>query len=327
VILPRTVPACLVFVASFVATATSSAQAFPEKPIRLITELAAGSGGDVYLRRLLPHISSVLGQPVVLDNRAGAGGVVAAEFVARAAPDGYTVLAATQNALIMRRFLAKTNSVDVFRDLVAVSEIWKATTLILAGPSVRAKSLAELIEYARANPGKVSYGTSGFGTSHHFTGEEIQQLTGSKMTHVPYKGGVGSMQAVMTGEVDVAIGFGATALPVVRSGKVRVLAVVEGRRFGGIPDVPLAAEVIPGFEPPPSWLGVFAPAALAPRLVSRLSGDIAKALRAPGLHAGAGEEGLELSGGSPREFSLQLRKQHDLIGRIARAAKILPTEH
>ena len=132
--------ACLVFAASLIATAASSAQAFPEKPIRMITELAAGSGGDVYLRRLLPHISSALGQPVVLDNRAGAGGVVAAEFVARAAPDGYTVLAATQNALIMRRFLAKTNSVDVFRDLVAVSEVWKATTLIVAGPTVRAKS-------------------------------------------------------------------------------------------------------------------------------------------------------------------------------------------
>jgi tripartite-type tricarboxylate transporter receptor subunit TctC len=304
-----------------------SAQQYPYKPIRMVTELAAGTGGDVFLRQLLPPISGALGLPVIVDNRPGAGGVVAAEAVARAAPDGYTLLAATQNALIMRPFLSKTNTVDVFKDLAAVTELWKASTLILAGPGLPVKSLAELIEYAKANPGKVSYGTSGFGTSHHFSGEQIQQLTGVKLVHVPYKGGVGSMQAAMTGEVHVAIGFAATAVPIIRSGKVRVLALVEGKRFGSLGDVPLAADVIRGFEPPPSWGGVFGPAALPQPLLGRLNGDMVKAIQTPELRARAAEEGFEIVGNSPKEFSATLRKQYELIGRIAKAANIRPSEH
>lgn len=312
---------------ALIAASAAGGQPFPYRPIRMVTELAAGTGGDVYLRQLLPHISGSIGQAVIVDNRADAGGLVAAEFVARATPDGYTILAASQNALIMRRFLSKTRGVDVFTDLVPITELWKATTLILVGPALPVKSLAELIEHARANPGKLSYGTSGFGTSHHLTGEQIQQLAGIRLVHVPYKGGVGSMQAAMAGEVHIAIGFGATALPVIRSGKVRALALVEGRRLGNMADVPSAADLIPGFEPPPSWLGLFGPAGLSQARLERLSGDITKALQSPELRAKGGEEGFELVGSSPKEFAASLRKQYELIGRIAKAANIRPAEH
>jgi tripartite-type tricarboxylate transporter receptor subunit TctC len=316
-----------IFVASFAFAMPAWCQPFPHKPIRMVTELAAGTGGDINMRRLLPQLSDAIGQSVILDNRPGAGGIVAAELVMRALPDGYTLLAASQNALVMGRFLSKTNKIDVFRDLVPITQVWKATTLILAGPNLPVKSIDELLQYAKSHPGKVSYGTSGFGTSHHFSGEEIQQLTGVRLVHVPYKGGTGSMQAAMTGEVDVAIGFGATALPVMRTGKVRVLAVIEGKPFAGMPEVPAIADIISGFEPPPSWLGVFGPAGLPPDLVQRLRGDIVKALDEPGLRARAGEEGLELVGNTPAQFAALLKKQIQLIGGIARAANIQKKEH
>jgi tripartite-type tricarboxylate transporter receptor subunit TctC len=322
---PMTRRAAIAAVALGIAT-SSGAQQYPYKPIRMVTELAAGTGGDVMLRRLLPHFSGAVGQPVILDNRPGAGGIVAAEVVTRAAPDGYSVLAASQNALVMGRFLSKANNLDLFKDFAVVTQLWKATTLILAGPNRPGKSIGELIQYARANPGKVSYGTSGTGTSHHFTGEEIQQLTGARLVHVPYKGGVGSMQAAMTGEVDIAIGFGATALPVIRTGKARVLAIVEGKPFGGMPEVPVLADVLPGFEAPPSWLGVFGPAGLPQALVERLHAGIVKALQAPDLRGTSSEEGLELVGNSPAQFTAELRKQIELVGRIARAAHIQRTD-
>ena len=308
-------------VASFAASIACGGE-FPDKPIRLVTELAAGSGGDVNLRRLLPDISAAIGQPIILDNRPGAGGIVAAELVMRAMPDGYTLLAATQNALIMGRFLSSANKLDALRDFAAITQFWKSTSLIAIGPAVRAKSIGELLDYAKANPGTVSYGTSGMGTSHHFSGEEIQQLTGARLVHVPYKGGVGSLQAALTGEVDVFIGFAATALPMIRAGKVRVLAMIEGKPFGGMPDVPLLKDVIAGFEPPPSWLGLFGPAMLPPRPVDAMRNGIAKAINAPGARGRNAEEGLELIGNSPSEFAAQLRQQTELVARLAKRANI-----
>jgi tripartite-type tricarboxylate transporter receptor subunit TctC len=317
----------LAFAAALTVTSVAVGQPYPYRPIRMLTELAAGTGGDVYLRFLLPRFMEDIGQTVILDNRAGAGGLVAAETVMRAAPDGYTILAATQNALIMRPFLSKSPGVNVFKDLVPISQIWKATTLILAGPAIPAKSLGELIAYAKANPGKVSYGTSGIGTSHHFTGEQIQQLTGVRLVHVPYKGGVGSMQAAMTGEVHIAIGFAATAVPIVRTGKVRILALVEGKRLGNMTDLPLASALIPGFEPPPSWGGLFGPAGLPQPLIQRLQSAVAKAIQGPEVRARSDEEGFEVLASTPKEFTAELKKQYDLIGRIAKAAKIQPSDN
>ena len=304
--------------AAFVPTA--SAQDYPGKPIKVIVEYPAGTGGDAVMRALAIFMTKDLGQSVVIENRAGGGGVVAAEAVARSAPDGYTVLAASSSPLIIRPYITKAQSVDVFRDLTPVTLVYNASTVILSHKSLPVNSLAELIAYVKANPGKVFYGTSGLGTSYHFMGEALDQM-GIKMVHVPYKGGTGSMQAVMTGEVPVAFGFSGSAVSAVNSGNVRVLALVDGKRFMNIPNLPDLSQVVTGFESPPSWTGLFMPANTPPAIVRRLNASVVKALSAPDFPS---FDGVEPVGSTPEAFAAKLRAQYNLIGRLAKAANIKP---
>jgi tripartite-type tricarboxylate transporter receptor subunit TctC len=301
-----------------------SAQNFPTKPIHLIVEFAPGTGGDLYLRKAFTAVATVVGQPVVIDNRAGAGGVLAAETVAHATPDGYTLLAASQNVPLIRPFLSKSNTVTLFKDLMPVTQVYKSTTLIVANPQLPVKSLPDFIAYAKANPGKISFGSSGFGSSHHFTGEELQLLAGVKMVHVAYKGGVQSMQAAATGETQISIGFAETAMPIVRAGKVRVLAIVEGQPAGELADVPLASKQIPGFEPLPSWAGLFAPGGIPPLLLQRLNTMIVKGLNLP--EAKTESELTQPIADSSASFGATLKKQYALIAKIAKAANITPKD-
>jgi tripartite-type tricarboxylate transporter receptor subunit TctC len=303
------------------ASQVAFAQEFPAKPIRMVVEYAAGTGGDAYLRTLATFMARELGQPVVIENRAGGGGVLAAESVARSAPDGYTVLAASQSPLIIRPYIARASSVDAFKDLAPVTLVYNATTLILAHKSFPAQTFNDFIAYAKANPGRVFYATSGLGTSHHFTGEALQQLTGARMVHVPYKSGTGSMQAVMTGEVPVAIGFGGSAVSAINSGNVRVLAIVEGKRFMNIPNLPEVKQAVRGFEAPPSWTGLFVPANTPPAVIRRLNAAVVKSVKAPDFPV---TDGLDSVGSTPEQFGALLRTQYNLIGKLAKQANIHP---
>lgn len=301
----------------------ASAQDYPNKAIRMIVEYPAGAGGDVFLRSLATYISKDLGQPVVVDNRAGAGGAVASEAGARAAPDGYTLLAASSNPLVIRPYIAKAPSVDVFKDLIPVTLVYNASTVILAHKSFPANTLTELIAYTKANPGKVFYATSGAGTVYHFIGEELRQMTGANMVHVPYKGGTASMQALMTGEVPVGMAFSGSAVTAYNSGNVKVLALVDGKRFMGMTNIPEVSQVLPGFEAPPSWTGLFLPANTPPAIVRRINAAVVKALKAPDF---PNFEGIERVGSTPEQFSAKLREQYNLIGRLAKASDIKPFE-
>jgi len=299
---------------------TVSAQDYPSKPIRVVVEYPAGTGGDAVMRALAAYMSKDLGQSVVIENRAGGGGVVAAEAVARASPDGYTVLAASSSPLIIRPYIAKAITVDVFRDLTPVSLVYNASTVIVSHKSLPVNSLTELITYVKANPGKVFYGTSGLGTSYHFMGEALDQL-GIKMVHVPYKGGTGSMQAVMTGEVPLAFGFSGSAVAAVNSGNVRVLSLIDGKRFMNFSNLPDLSQVVTGFESPPSWTGLFMPANTPPGVVRRLNASVVKALSAPDF---PNFDGVEPVGSTPEAFATKLLAQYNLIGRLAKAANIKP---
>jgi tripartite-type tricarboxylate transporter receptor subunit TctC len=308
------------------APAMAQAQGYPSKPVRMVTEFSAGSGGDLLIRIVATPMSEILGQPVIIENRGGAGGVIAAETVIRAAPDGYSFLAGTPNALITRRFLAKTQSFDVTKDLQPITAVGETTTVIVAHPTAPVKTMKELIDYGKANPGKISYGTSGFGSTHHLSQEQIRTLTGSELTHVPYKSGLAAIQDVFSGQIPVSYSILSSGAAFIKSGKVRVLAQVNEKRSPSVPDVPSVAEVVPGFQQVPSWTAFFGPVGMPDPVLRRLSGDAVKAIVRPDTKAKLADIGFDPIANTPEEFAALIRRQIDLVGRIVKAANIQPTE-
>jgi tripartite-type tricarboxylate transporter receptor subunit TctC len=309
--------ACLVPLAAY-------AQSFPSRPIRMVTQFSAGSSGDTVVRTLTAPLSDILGQPVVVDNRAGAGGVLAAELVKTAAPDGYTLFAGTSATQVIRLYVAKSTPFDPVKDFTPISQVVESVTTIVMNPEVPATNLRELIEYARRNPGKVAFGTSGIGSEHHLSGEQIKQLAGVDMLHVPYKASIQGLLDTISGRLPMAFAIYVVALPHIKSGKVKPLAVVREKRSPLLPDVPAVAEMVPGFEPPPSWVGIFGPANLPQPLLRRLSGDIVKALTLPDTRSKLGDQGLEVIANSPEEFAAKIERQKQLVARIVKAANIQP---
>ena len=229
----------------------AQAQDYPDKPVRIVLEFAAGAGGDVMLRVVTAQLSNLPGQAVVVENRAGAGGVLAGESVIRAAPDGCTLLGATPNSIITRAFLAKTNTIDWRRDLTPITGLWSTPSLVMTSTTLPPNSMKELLDYARANPQKISYGTTGIGTHHHFNAEQIQQLAAIQLVHVPYKANAQAFQDLVGGAIPMVVGIAATAAPFMKSGKIKVQALIE-KRIPAFPDVPAVVESVPGFEAAPS---------------------------------------------------------------------------
>jgi tripartite-type tricarboxylate transporter receptor subunit TctC len=301
-------------------------QQFPAKPVHMVTEFSPGSGGDLLIRVVAAPMGEMLGQPVIIENRGGAGGVIAAETVIRAAPDGYTILAATPNALIARRFLARSQSFDVTRDLQPITAVGETTTVVVANPGAPVKTFKELIDYGKANPGKLSYGTSGVGSTHHLSQEQVRMLTGAEIVHVPYKSGLFAIQDVASGQIPISYSILSSGASFIKSGKVRVLAQVGERRSAGLPDVVAIGEVVPGFETPPSWTAFFGPVGMPQAVLRRLNGDAVKAINRPDIKAKLADIGFEPIANSPQEFAAMIKRQIELVGRIVKGAAIQPTD-
>jgi len=302
------------------------AQTFPVKPIRLVTQFAPGSSGDTTLRVLVPIVAQELGQSVVIDNRAGGGGVVAAEQVVRAAPDGYTIFAATSATQIVRNFMVRSATFDALRDFTPITALYSAVTLMVAHPSVPVSSMSELIEYAKRNPGKLSFGSSGIGTDHHLTGEQIRILTGADIVHIPYKATAQALLDVVTGQLPLTFAITAAASSFIKSGKIKVLGVVKNQRVALLPDVPSFGEAMPKFQQPPNWTGIFGPGGLAQPAVGRLHGAIVKAMYHPDAQARWIANGYEVIANTPEDFAKQIREQTALVAGIVKAAGIKPTD-
>ncbi|WP_295551510.1 tripartite tricarboxylate transporter substrate binding protein [uncultured Pseudacidovorax sp.] len=257
------------------------AQAYPQGPITLVVPFSAGSVVDQQARVIARVLASRLGQPIVIDNRAGVSGSLGAEVVARAAPDGYTLLIGTQGTQGTNSAIYKTIRYDPVKDFVAIHGLSGNATVLVVNPTLKIQSVAELVAYGKANPGKLNFGSGGKGTSGHLCLELLQNRTGARFTHVPYKSSSTALVDLVAGNLDAMFDFVQTSGPQIRSGKLRPLAVTRSPRMPSLPDVPTMAEAgFPGIESQ-SWGGLFAPAKTPPAIVQRLSDAVDETLRTP----------------------------------------------
>jgi tripartite-type tricarboxylate transporter receptor subunit TctC len=297
------------------------ADTWPSKPVRLILPFPPGGGTDILGRLIGERLSASLGQPVVIDNRGGAGGNVGAEAAARSAPDGYTLLLAAPTLAISPSLYAKL-AYDPLKDLAPISMVATVPNVMVTHPSVPARTLQEFIALAKSRPGELNFGSGGSGTSNHLGGELFNLVAGVKLVHVPYKGVNLAMNDVLAGNVQlVLIGIPAVA-PHIKSGRLRALAVLAPQRSAALPEVPTAAEAgLPGFEVT-TWYGVLAPAGTARPIIARLNTELGRIMHAQDLQGRLAEMATEPRTGSPEEFGAYLREETAKWADVIRKAGI-----
>ena len=292
------------------------AQPYPVKPVRLVVTYTAGGPADIAARALAQKLAEMWGQQVVVDNRAGAGGIIGTELVAKAAPDGYTLLHGTAAGLIINPLLVKKLPYDTFRDFAPVSMVVIVPQLLVTHPTLPATTLKELIALAKARPGALNYASVGIGSPNHLGMELLKSMAGIDMVHVPYKGATPAMADLIAGQVQLAFNGMASVLPQIASGKMKAIAIGSARRSPAAPDVPTVAEAgLPGFEYV-AWNGNFAPAGTPAALVNRLSADIRKALAAPDVVQRLASLGSEPGGNTPAEFAAYVKADHARWARV-----------
>ena len=302
---------------------TVAAQSYPVKPIRLIVPSAPGGGADVTARIFAPGLSELLRQPVVIENRAGAGTMIGGEAVARAAPDGYTLLLATA-PLSINPAMYKKVPYDATRDFAHIVQVVALPNLLVAHPSVPVKNIRELIAFAKTRPGQLSFASAGIGTAPHLFFELFLDMTSLKIAHVPYKGAGQGVIDVMSGHVQLMSPTIFAALPHLRTGRLRGLGVTTAKRVAGAPEIPTIAEAgVPGFEAS-NWFGVSAPANTPRTITQLLSASIARVLQRSDIRARIVEDGAEPVGNSPDEFTAYVKSETVKWGKVARRAGIEP---
>ena len=317
----RTIAAAISIAAA--AVVPVSAQNYPVRPIRVIVPTSPPGGADVVARLMAPGLSERLGQQVVVENRAGASTMIGGEAAARAAPDGYTLLLGISTLAINPATFKKV-PYDALRDFVPITHAVKQTLILVAHPSVPVKSVKELIAIAKARPGDVVYSSPGFGTNPQMGMQLFLYMTGTRMLHVPYRGGGESIIAVTSGHVSVAVASMLGAVPQVRAGRLRGLGVTSSNRVTGIPEVPTIAEAgVPGYESL-QWYGLLAPAGVSRDIVVRVHKDAVAVLRTPDTVERLARDGGEVVAGTPEEFGAYLRAETEKWAKVAKATGIQP---
>ena len=279
-----------------------------------------GGPTDIVARTLAPKLTEALAQPVVVDNRAGAGGVLATEQVAKAAPDGHTLLMGTIGGIAVAMSLIPNRGYDTLRDFAPITQAVTVTNLLVVHPSVPAKNVKELLAIARARPGKLNYASSGNGTVTHLAGELFKLMGKVDIVHIPFKGGAPALTALLSGEVDMSYENSLVVTPHVKAGKVKALAVTGSKRSQLMPELPTISESgLPGYDAS-GWYGLFAPAATPKAVIARVSSEAVKALRMPDVVRTLSSQGAEPVGNTPEEFTAFVKSEIEKWARLVKIA-------
>jgi tripartite-type tricarboxylate transporter receptor subunit TctC len=297
----------------------ASAQSYPIKPLHLVVPFPPGAGTDMFARVIANKLCESLGQPVVVENKPGGGATIGTDFVARSAPDGYTLLLSTTSHAINPSVFARL-PYDTLKDFVTVTQVASVPIVLVVHPSVPAQSVKELVDYAKSNPGVLNMGSSGSGTIFHLAGELFKSTAGIDMVHVPFSGGGPALAALLAGQVNVLFETSLTVQTYMKAGKLRALAVGSAERAPGLPDVPTMAESgFPGFSAV-NWYGVYAPAGTPREIVMKLNQEIVKALNLPDVKERFVSQGAVLIGNTPEQHSAFLKAEMDKWNKITRVS-------
>jgi tripartite-type tricarboxylate transporter receptor subunit TctC len=304
------------------AGAAAAADAWPSRPIKVVVPFTAGGSTDTVARILAEKLTPRLGEPVIVENKAGAGGAIGSDFVARSAPDGYTLLVGTSSTMAIAPWVYTKLAYNPTRDFAPVSLMGTADIMIVVNSRVPVRSVKELLAYAKANPGKLTFASGGNGSISHLLGEYFDQMAGVKMLHIPYKGDAQMVTDLIGGQVDMAFGTAVAFLPHVKSGKVVALAVTNPKRSTTLTELPTVSESgVPGYAAV-QWFGIAAPTGTPPEVIRRLNEEIRAVLAMPEVRARFSELGFDVVGDSPEQFAAFLRDENAKWKKIAEVSGI-----
>ena len=295
------------------------AQAYPSKPIRIVVGFPPGGGNDIIARLVGAKMQETWGQSVVIDNRPGAASIIAAEHVAKSAPDGYTLLVNATGGMSVNPVLYTKLPYDSLKDFVPISMVGSFPLVLIVNPLVPANSVPELVAYAKANPGKLNYSSGS--TAFQVATEMFKQMTGTDLRHIPYKGSAASITAVIAGDVQMTIVDTPPLVPQIKAGKVRALGVTSAKRSGSMPEVPTVAEAVPGYEMV-LWIGMFAPAATPREIAAKLNAEVVRIVNLPDIRQKLDGMGVDPLGNTPEQVSEWIRREIAKYGPVVKAANI-----
>lgn len=304
------------------AAAAVSAQTFPSKQIRFLVGFAPGGSTDIVARMIAQEMTKNIGQQVVVDNRPGAGSVIAADLAAKAPPDGHTLFACTTGIFAILPFIQSKMPFDPEKDLAPVTQTGSLPYIIVLHPSLPSRNVREFVALAKSRPGQINFASSGVGTASHLSAEYLGSAAKISMTHVPYKGTGNAMADLLSGQVVLMFDQPVSSMPHVRAGKLRVLGITSAQRFSTMPDIPTVAEQgLSGFETV-SWAGVCAPGATPKPVIARIQSEVAKVLKMPEIRDRLLRDGIEPIGGTPEEFQAHIKREMQKWGRVVREARV-----